>query len=330
MGFFSSKPITCHKSGEVIDKETAGRYALIPFDKSNPDNKAANEITKKSEAYSYSKESFQDVSTLDFSRTYDVVEPAEGTTASGVAFVLVHGGGGSRAMFRPHAELLSQRGHRCVLLDLPGHGTLVDTPLTLDSCAETVKSVLEKETASAKKTIYVGGSFGAYTGFYTLDKLADKFDGAVMIDCGQNVGPDCSLKARLGLWVMGAVTKNMSNKSMVDAMLGVTVKSPADWKLVESCFGAGTFFDQARAQVDCIHSVQPADHIPNLKFPMIYFNGSLDYRDSENKWLSLCQDQTNSYLHVYEGGDHFFTHDSRFAEDLIKRMDEFGKVLEGL
>jgi hypothetical protein len=30
---------------------------------------------------------------------------------------------------------------------------------------------------------------------------------------------------------------------------------------------------------------------------------------------------------VYEGGDHFFPHDSRFYKDIMERMDKFAKQL---
>ena len=61
------------------------------------------------------------------------------------------------------------------------------------------------------------------------------------------------------------------------------------------------FFQQGAAQCDCLHSVAPA---------------------SENKWLELCKDE-RSELKVYESGDHFFCHDSRFVDDMLDRMDRF-------
>lgn len=117
----------------------------------------------------------------------------------------------------------------------------------------------------------------------------------------------------------------MSNKSLMEAMVGITIKSKyVNYRIVESTFGAGIFFQQGRAQVDCLHIVQPAHHIPNYTFPILFFNGSKDYRDSEDKWLYLSHtNQQLSKLHVYDDGDHFFTHDSRFVTDLLSRIHEF-------
>lgn len=181
-----------------------------------------------------------------------------------------------------------------------------------------------KEKLDKSKTIYVGGSLGAYIGFYVLDKLKERFCGAVLMDCGQNVGPDCSFKASLGIVMLRFASKNMSNKGLMEAMVGVTKKSPADWHLVDSVYGAGMFFAQGVQQVECMHSVKPADHIPTYDFPVLFFNGSEDHRDSENKWLSLCKNKKSS-LKVYEGGDHFFSHDSRF-DDIVQRMTQFSTL----
>ena len=116
----------------------------------------------------------------------------------------------------------------------------------------------------------------------------------------------------------------MSNKTMTNLLMNECKKSPADYKLVESSLGAGFSFQQGTQQINCLKTVSPAEIIPNIEFPMLFFNGSLDYRDSENKWLALCKDK-RSELKVYEKGDHFFTHDSRFIDDMLERFDTFSK-----
>jgi pimeloyl-ACP methyl ester carboxylesterase len=315
------KSTPCSKCSKLLCSTCSGKYALIPFDASKPDE--SNDLSKNASVQSYCNPCFQETSTLDYSKTFEEHGPSNGGE---ITFVMVHGGGGSRSMFRPHAELLAKRGYRCILLDLPGHGAMTEISLSLDSCVDTVKSVMEKCKVGEKdKTIYVGASLGAYTGFYVLHKLRDSFRGAILIDCGQNVGPDASLKARLGLWFLKAISKHISNKGLTDAMLDATKKSPADFKLVESVFGSGMCFDQGAEQIECLKAVAPAEYIPSYDFPVLFFNGSEDYRDSEDKWLSLCKDQERSSLKVYEGGDHFFCHDFRFFADLLDRMDAFAK-----
>jgi hypothetical protein len=70
-------------------------------------------------AVHYCKQCFQRKSDLDFTKTVDILGPKEGNE-----IVFVHGGGASRLMFKKHVQRLSKLGFRCILLDLPGHGSL--------------------------------------------------------------------------------------------------------------------------------------------------------------------------------------------------------------
>jgi len=113
---------------------------------------------------------------------------------------------------------------------------------------ETVEwAMIEHNIKAGENTIYVGPSLGAYVGFYVLSEY---FRGAVLMDCGQNVGPNASLKARVGIWGLKFASSMMSNHALVKAMVGVSRKSPADFKLIESIFVAGMFFDQGAAQCE--------------------------------------------------------------------------------
>ena len=60
----------------------------------------------------------------------------------------------------------------------------------------------------------------------------------------------------------------MNNKSLMP--------KTADYHIHECSFGSGMFFQQGAAQCDCLHSVAPADLIPTMNIPILYFNGSED------------------------------------------------------
>mmetsp|Transcript_30236 Transcript_30236/g.66491 ORF Transcript_30236/g.66491 Transcript_30236/m.66491 type:complete len:368 (+) Transcript_30236:34-1137(+) len=349
-GLFCAAPSPHHCANDGCDaelcKSCSESYPLVI--RSNVDDDPSSPEESKDELLKariqcFCKSCFQRLSVLDFDKTYDVVDPPPDVARSGVTFVFVHGGGGSRAMFRPHArELAARYGHRGILVDLPGHGSLRDVELNLDTCWEELKSVLEdcdiivwdqatdgkdgvNKENKKEKIVYVGGSLGAYIGFYLLQEFKDTLSSAILIDCGQNCGPGRSLKASLGLRLLSYVGKHYSNKKLAKMMLDVTKKSPADKWLIESVFGAGWFFDAARDQVELLGSIAPAQHIPELDFPILFMNGSKDHRDSEQLWLDLCNN-TNSDLKVFDGGDHFFTHDSRFVEEMLKNMHDFVTV----
>lgn len=278
---------------------------------------------ENSEVKKFCKSCFEEKSLVDFSATYDTIK---GST--GVVFVFAHGGAGCRALFRPHAQELRERfGHGSILLDLPGHASLIETPLSLASCVETVASVLKAVPKEAEeKFIYVGGSLGAYAGIHVLGELKEMFRGAILIDCGQNVGPGASFKAKMGLVLLSWLGRNLTNSALMSMLGGEIKKSEADYKMLESSFGAGMFFEQAPQQVECLRGVAPAEILPKLDFPILFMNGSKDYRDSEDKWLEACANK-KSELKVYDGGDHFFTHFSCFLDDILTRFDLFSSAV---
>lgn len=328
-GLMKANGAACAECQKTLCSRCAGDQALIPFQK----NEEPLPL-KKASIKSYCKTCFKQVSILDYSKSYDIIEPPTPLVdpeKAKTTLLWVHGGGSSRAMFSPHAAAAAQKGYRSILIDLPGHGTLVNTTtLTLDSCVDNVKKILDQECSSndSSRIIWIGGSLGAYVGFHVLGQLKNQFSGAVLLDCGVNVGPGCSLKARFGLWFLRKLSGSMSNKSLMGTMMGAVEKSEADYHLVETCYAAGMFFQQGPAQVDCLSTVAPADIIPTLDMPILFFNGSKDHRDSETKWLDLCSDKERSSLKVYEGGDHFFCHDSRFVDDMLHRIDEFVQSTE--
>lgn len=210
----SNTTASCTKCQTSICSKCAGDQALIPYDPTT--SSSSSTPLKKSDILSYCKACYQEVSVLDYTKTYDIIEPStDDTKNSNTTLLWVHGGGASRALFRPHAKELARKGYRSILIDLPGHGTLADTPLTLDSCVETVRDVLDKESIDSSKVVYIGASLGAYIGFHILSKLQDKFTSSILLDCGQNVGPDCSYKARFGLWFLRKISSSMNNKSLM-------------------------------------------------------------------------------------------------------------------
>mmetsp|Transcript_24187 Transcript_24187/g.58443 ORF Transcript_24187/g.58443 Transcript_24187/m.58443 type:complete len:734 (-) Transcript_24187:58-2259(-) len=323
-GYFSLKknrPRSCSKCQTCICQTCASNRCLIPFKEYDKNPLPL----KRSSIHSYCKSCFKQVSILDHRKSYDIILPDQ--NKKNVTFLWVHGGGGSRAMFRPHASVLAHMGYYSILLDLPGHGAQADVTLTLESCLDTVRHVLDTRCGKLKegqssRLVYVGASLGAYIGFHILGQLKNRFAGAILLDCGQNVGPDCSGKTWAGLWLLRTLSKHTSNKMLMRGMMRTINKSKADYHLAECNFAGGMFFQQGPAWVDCMHAVSPAEIIPTVDIPILFFNGSKNQRDSLDRWLDLCNDKGKSSLFIYHG-DHFFCHDSRYVEDMFLRMDAF-------
>jgi len=330
----------CHD--KVLCKACHGKYPLFIVKDTTTDS--GKQALDNGSIQNHCQACFQLKSTLDFTSIYTRVPDKSNESSkkdpSGVLFVFGHGGGACRMLYDSHAKELYQRyGHASILLDFPGHGTLVDKELTVESAVQQVGNVLadsgitdEKNTEiidpNYQKVIFVGTSLGAYLGFPIVERYQHLLAGAILIDCGQNVGPDCQFHVKMGCALLSFLTKHYSNAALMKMMINVSKKSPADYKLVETCYGAGQFFEQGEAQVRVLRTIAPAEILPKIKsVPILFMNGSEDHRNSEDKWLSLCVCRDKSELKVYEGGDHFFTHDSRFLEDIFQRIDTFTKRL---
>src|SRR5258707_15692111 len=86
---------------------------------------------------------------------WEVVGPADGPP-----IVFVHGAVMTRAQWRLQVDHFAAAGYRCVLVDLPGHGTLADRPFTLEAAAGHVIDVID--TAAGGRAVLVGLSLGGY------------------------------------------------------------------------------------------------------------------------------------------------------------------------
>lgn len=69
---------------------------------------------------------FKQNASLDFSKNIEIM--GEGYKPT---IIWLHGGGSCRKMFEVHARFMAEKGYKSILVDLPGHGTLMDQKLTI-------------------------------------------------------------------------------------------------------------------------------------------------------------------------------------------------------
>ncbi|KAJ2986939.1 hypothetical protein HDV02_006434 [Globomyces sp. JEL0801] len=271
---------------------------------------------------SFCKSCFIRLSSLDYTKSVEVIGLERG---EGPSIVFVHGAGGCRTMFSIHARKLSSK-YRCILMDLPGHGSLMDTPLSLESAINTILSVT-KEYASdynGKKPIYVGASLGGYIGMELLGSHPDVFSKAAILMAGQDVGTGRGMTASLGLFVMGSLFPSLSAEAMLKGMNSQAKGNGhiSDAVLKEMVLSHGYFFNQVGKHIEILKHSNPRASLPKYEGPILFINGSKDHRDSEKVWLESSK---HGKLIVYEGTDHFFSHDDRYLDKLIQDLDEFLK-----
>lgn len=256
-------------------------------------------------------------SVLDFTVTEDVLGPSAGEAPT---VVYVHGGGGCRAMFRDHAKAMAAKGMRCVLLDLPGHGSRLGQPLTTATAIQTIADTINKHAPPCRgvKPIYIGGSLGGYLGMEFLGQHPDLVSAAVILMAGQTVGVGRGLAARVGLVMMKSMMGAVSQATVLNALVGEARKNGhiSDSALHDIALRTGMFFGQGAAQIAILQATDPVKALPAFQGPILFINGSKDHHDGQDKWLAAVPNKSSKLL-VYEGGDHFFSHDSRFAPRLV-------------
>lgn len=228
-------------------------------------------------------------------------------------------------MFAPHALEFAQRGYRTVIFDLPRHGSKMDDALNYDTATARVSNVVAKHGSA--KNFYIGGSLGGYLGMELVGRQPSLFSACVITMCGQAVGPGSSLLAKFGLFAMGSISSNLSSSSLLSAMRGqVVANGHLNPKMVmDTSLRTGFFFEHNTEQIDMLKQSDPLSSLPKYKGPILFINGSKDHRDSEKKWLDASNrgNGDKSMLIVYEGGDHFFSHDERFYPRFIKDIETF-------
>lgn len=238
-------------------------------------------------------------------------------------------------MFRIHAERLADKGYRCVLIDLPGHGARMDEPLSTDTAIACIEEALQTHCALSDKTktkpLIIGGSLGGYLTMEYLGRNPDSVSGAIVCMAGQNVGEGRGWAAGLGLMMLGSLFPLLGEGELLKAMLKEAQKNGHISMdiMMSMSLRTGMFFHQADAQIAVLKASHPAATLPHFQGPVLFINGSLDHRDSEQIWLKASQ---NGKLIVYEGADHFFSHDNRtmqkFIDDCVSFIENVKELCE--
>ncbi len=106
---------------------------------------------------------------------YDVAGPPHA-----VPIVLVHGAAGTRNMWVPQMEALSDE-FRVIAVDLPGHGTLREKPFQLASAVQIIVESLRQETNG--RALIVGLSLGGYVAMSCASEHIQDIVGLVLSGC---------------------------------------------------------------------------------------------------------------------------------------------------
>lgn len=227
-------------------------------------------------------------------------------------------------MFRPHARLLAEEGYRVFLMDLPGHGALVDEKFSITKFCGRVHELVTKHVK--KPCLFAGFEECGYLGMEVLARHPHLFVGAALSGCGENRGADAPLLSRSkNLWM--ARYAEVSNwKNMFFMSQQVSNMEQAAF-IIETCLLAGVFYDQSGQLGQALGAVEPLKLLPAFPYPIFFSNGLDATRESEELWLSMCSDKGESTLKNYEGPNSF-THVLGIAEQFIADLATFAGKCE--
>ena len=124
----------------------------------------------------------------------------------GPLIVLIHGTRLTRVSWRGIVSRLEDR-HRCVSVDLPGHGDLADRPFSLDAAAAIVEAAIDD--AGAGPAILVGLSLGGYVAMTVAARSPDRVRGLVLAGSSAEPSGVTGRAFRLFAWALIAAPERL-------------------------------------------------------------------------------------------------------------------------
>ncbi len=200
------------------------------------------------------------------------------------AIVFLHGTRLTRAQWQPQLRRLA-RTHRCVAIDLPGHGMQAGKPFTVEAAAAAVAEVIEA-AVPAGRAVLVGLSLGGYVAIETAERYPDRVAGLVLAGCSaEAIGPTAALFRSL------ATILERTPRRVLDA-LNVVFFRVRYRRVVAGPIIAGGFWPAGGAQaLRDLAGRRFLDRLARLWTPVMVINGTLDpvFGPGGDLWSASCR-----------------------------------------
>ncbi|HKB28076.1 MAG TPA: alpha/beta hydrolase [Candidatus Limnocylindrales bacterium] len=206
---------------------------------------------------------------------WEVVGPADGPP-----IVFVHGAVMTRAQWRLQVDHFAAAGYRCVLVDLPGHGTLADRPFTLEAAAGHVIDVID--TAAGGRAVLVGLSLGGYVSMTVAGQSPERVRGLVL--AGSTREP--SGPTRAAFWLIGWGL-GVAPESVLRGYVGWLYRRRYGQGVSDAILANGYYAKGGGAAIRTLSGARFRERLAAYGGPIHVINGNLDlvFRLGERQFL---------------------------------------------
>lgn len=203
----------------------------------------------------------------------DVVGPPDGS-----AIVFIHGSRLTRVSWGAIVSRLDDR-HRCITVDLPGHGDLADVPFSLDAAADAVEAAID---ADGRPAILVGLSLGGYVAMTVAARSPDRVRALVLAGSSAEPHGVTGRAFRLFAWGLVAVPERA-----LDGLNSWLFRHRYTADIAEPIIAAGYWTNGGAAAVRSLTETTFRDRLVAFGGPILVINGGLDviFRLGERDFL---------------------------------------------
>ncbi|MEO8469889.1 MAG: alpha/beta fold hydrolase [Chloroflexota bacterium] len=197
----------------------------------------------------------------------------------GPLIVLVHGSRLTRVSWRGVIARLEED-HRCVSVDLPGHGDLADHPFSLDAAAATVEAAIDD--ARDGPAILVGLSLGGYVAMIVAARSPDRVRGLVLAGSSAEPSGATGRAFRVFAWALVAAPERM-----LDGLNSWLFRRRYPSDIAEPIIAAGYWTRGGAEAVRSLTETTFHDRLEAFGGPTLVINGGLDvvFRLGERSFL---------------------------------------------
>lgn len=226
--------------------------------------------------------------------------------------VLVHGLRTSSTMWRRQVELLAGHDVDVVAVDLPGHGSRLGEPFSLDDAFRGIDLALNMAGEPAIPRLLVGLSLGGYISIEYAALHPGRLDGLVAASCGtrpRGVALDGYRRLAAAIGTMPDQGRRLN-----DAMARLFLSPSA----AEDVLAGGVALDVMAPVLEAVGRLDPEAALARVDVPVWFVNGRFDhFRIEERRLLRAARD---GRLVIIPGATHLVS---------LIRPDDFAAIVLG-